>query len=445
MDKKKKNEFFKRLLALSIPIMLQELLNSSVNMVDIVMIGSLGIESVAAVGLANQIFFLFILLCFGIISGSGIFIGQFFGKRDMAGVHKVMGICFTFTIAGASLFATGAIFFPEFLMQIYSNDENVIRLGVSYLRIIGFSYFFTAISASLNGALRSIGQTKFPMITTIVALLISVSLNYVFIFIFDFGVAGAALGTLIARMVELTLQLFIINKFKLPIATKLKSYFVADKAFIKIFFKTTTPVILNEVVWATGVSLYQIAYKFVGMEAQGAMQIASTVQNLFMVIGMAVGTSCGIMLANLLGAGEHEKAIIYSRKCLLLVIVFSMLMGLVLILLTPFIINFFDVSDSIKDSLQKIIYVVALGMTVKTFNYTTVVGILRSGGDTKFCLLLDSGTVWLVGVPSAFLSAIIFQWPIHLVFAMVYGEEIVKCFLSGQRVWKNRWARTIVD
>ena len=445
LDKKEKKAFFKTLIGLSIPIMLQEMLNSSVNMVDVLMIGSLGIEAVAAVGLANQIFFLFILLCFGIVSGSSIFTGQFYGKGDLAGVHKVMGICFVATTAGAAFFATGAIFFPQFLMRIYSNDETVIELGASYLRIIGFSYFFTAITASINAALRSIGQTKFPMITTMVALFMSVSLNYVFIFIFEMGVAGAALGTLSARIVEILLQIFIIFKFKLPVAAPFRSYFVADKDFIKTFFKTTAPVILNEVVWATGVSLYQIAYKYVGMEAQGAMQIASTVQNLFMVIGMAVGTSCGIMLANLLGAGEHQKAIQYSRKCLGLVVFFSMGMGIVLILCTPVIVTLFEISDEVKQSLTNIIYVVALGMPFKTFAYTTIVGILRSGGDTKFCLMLDSGTVWLIGVPCAFFSAIVLQWPIHFVFATVYIEEIVKCAISGHRVWKNKWARTLVN
>lgn len=436
--------FIKNLTILAIPIILQEILNASVNMIDTLMIGKLGIHEVTAVGLANQVFFLFTLLCFGITSGSSIFTGQFYGKEDYNSVHKVMGICFVATTTAAFIFAGGAFFIPRTIMSIYTNDEAVIELGVKYLRVIAVSYFLTAITVSFNAALRSTRQTKIPMFTTMIALVCNAGLNYVFIFIFDMSVAGAAIATVIARMLEISAQFLIIFKLKLPVAGAFKSYFSSDRAFIKTFFATTVPVILNEFFWALGTSIYHIIYKYAGTEGQGAIQIAANIQNIFMVIGMAVGTSCGIMIANFLGAGEIEKAIKYSRKCLALAVVFSACMSGFLLIFSPFVVNFFEVSDVVKENVRNIIFVIAFGMPLKTFNYTTIVGILRSGGDTLFCLILDGGAVWFVGIPLGFLAAAVLHFPIHMILLFVYGEEIAKLFFAGWRTFTNKWARSLV-
>ena len=441
---KENKVFIKTIAALAAPIILQEVLNASVNMLDVVMIGSMGIEEVTAVGLSNQIFFLFTVFCSGAVGAASIFSGQFFGKGDMQSIHKVMGINFVFVLLLATLFASGAFFFPEYLIRIYSNDEVVIALGAEYLRHIALSYFFTAITFSINGVLRSIAQTKIPMVTTIIALLSNLTLTYIFIFVLELGVAGTAVATVIARSIEITAQLLIINKLRLPIVTKIKEYFTADKEFVKIFFKTGLPVIINAIIWSIGVSFYQVAYKFAGTEAQGAMQIASTVQNVFMVVGMAVGTSCGIMIANLLGGGNREKAIEYSRKCLITAVCFSTFMGMVLMLFSPIIAGFFDIDEAVKESVIKLLYIISFGIIMKTFNYTAIVGIIRSGGDTKFCLFLDLGVVWLIGIPMAFLGAAVLHLPIHLVLIMVYAEEVVKIGISGYRVLSNKWAKNLV-
>lgn len=438
-------EFFKKLIFLAIPIIIQELLNSAVNMVDVIMIGTLGIHEVAAVGLANQIFFLFILVCFGITSGASIFIGQFYGKGDYESIHKVMGISFVSSMLVATIFASGAIFFPEAIMSIYTRDERVIELAAKYLRPIGISYFFLAVIVTINSALRSIGQTKFPMFTSIIALTFNVTLTYVLIFIFDMGITGAAISTVITRAIELILQIILIRKFRLIILAPIKVYFSADRIFIKMFFATAGSVIINEFIWALGTSLYQVAYQFAGTEGQGAIQIASPVQNLFLVISIAIGTSCGIMIANQLGAGEREKAIRYSRKCITISVSFSIVMGILLIFASPLIISLFNVYGIVEENVRNILYVIAIGMTLKTFNYATIVGILRSGGDTKFCLYTDLGTVWLVGVPMAFFGAIVLGMPIHLILLMSYGEEVSKAIVSGLRVKSNKWANTLVN
>lgn len=437
--------FFRNLCYLAVPIVLQELLNSSVNMMDTFMIGQLGDAEVASVGLANQIFFLFNLMIFGINSGASIFMGQYWGKRDVKNIHRVMGICFVLSSLASAFFCFGALFAPKVLMNIYSQDLEVINLGVEYLRVIGISYFMTAIVVCFNVSLRVINQTKFPMFTTFISLISNVIFNYIFIFVMNLGVAGAALGTLCARSIEITIQIILIRKFRLPIGTKIKNYFTANKEFIINFMKITAPVILNEFIWAVGTSIYNIAYKYSGTQAQAAVQISSTVQNLFIVVGMGVGAACGIMLSNSLGAGDIKKAIIYSRKCLVISVILSTFMGIGLIVSSPLIVSMFDVQQVVKDYARYILIVISVGMIFKTFNYTSIVGILRSGGDTKFCLFLDFSSVWFIGVPMAFLGSAFLHLPIYWTVALVFLEEIFKFFISGYRVLTNKWAKSVIE
>lgn len=436
--------FIRNLIFLAVPIILQELLNSSVNMMDTFMIGRLGENEVTAVGLANQIFFLFNLLIFGISSGSSIFMGQYWGKKDVTSIHKVMGICFTLGTIAAAFFCFSALLIPDILMKLYSKDSIVIELGIEYLRVVAISYFFTAIIVSINASLRVIGKTSLPMCTTFISLITNVILNYIFIFVMNLGVVGAALGTISARTIELLMQILLINFLKVPIITNIKNYFSADKLFIFDCMKITTPVILNEFIWALGTTTYNIAYKFSKTEAQAAVQISSSVQNLFIVVGMGVGAACGIMLSNTLGSGDIKKAISYSRKCLVMSVILSIFMGICLILSSPLIISIFNVNNTVKDYTSKILIVISIGMVFKTFNYTSIVGILRSGGDTTFCLILDFASVWFVGVPFAFLGSMILHLPIYFTVALVYTEEICKFFVSSKRVFSNKWAKSVI-
>lgn len=440
----KDKKFLRNMATLTIPIMLQELLNSSVNILDTFMIGRLGDEAVASVGLANQIFFLFVLITFGVNSGGSIFIGQYYGKGDYEGIHKIMGCTLTISFLAALIFWCGAMFFPRELMSIYSKDTKVIELGVGYLKIISFSYFLSAVIVTLNAALKSTNVVIQPMITTFISLMSNFILNLLFIFGLNMGVRGAAIATLCARLIELTVQIIMIIKYKRIIGTNLRKYFIFDKEIVNTFFRVCTPVILNEFMWALGNTVYNVAYKYSGTVAQAATQISGTVQNLFMVAGIAIGSACGIIISNTLGAGDSKRAIEYSRKCCGLGIVFSIFMGVILAFASPFIVDIFKVGDEAKTYALYMLYVVSVCMVFKTFNYVTIVGILRNGGDTTFCLLLDTLTVWLIGVPMAFLGSKYLGLPIYVTFAMVYLEEVVKVIISSIRVWKNKWANSVI-
>ena len=437
--------FIKKLSLLAIPIMLNDILNSSVNLLDTFMIGKLGEAPVAAVGLANQIFFLFIVLNFGINSGSAIFMGQFYGRNDRQGIHKCMGITVMIALLLSVLFESAAILMPETLMKIYSQDKKVIELGSQYLRVVAYSYILSAMTIMINAALKATGKVIQPTVTTFISLASNFIFNWIFIYTLGMGVRGAAFATLTARSIELASSILWCIAAKRTIMTSPQNYFKhLDFSFVKGFFPVVTPVILNELMWALGTTIYSVAYKYSGTVAQAAVQISSTVQNLFMVEGTAIGTACGIMIANALGANDKDRAIGYSRKSMLLCLIFSAIAAFCLVLTSPFIVGFFDVTQQARNYAYIMLLIISAGIFVKNINFVAIVGILRNGGDTKFCLIADAATVWFVGVPMAFLGSKFLGLPIYITFAMVYTEEIVKLFLTIPRVLKNKWANTLV-
>lgn len=437
--------FLKTLFYLAPPVIFQEVLGAFVNIIDTIMIGRrMGIHEVTAVGLANQIFFLFILMIFGIISGSSVFIGQFWGKGDKKGVHKIMGIGFTLNTLVASLYFCLAFFIPEVLMSVYSSDPIVIELGAEYLRVISFSYLLIAITFTRNSAMRSIGQTRIPMVTTCIALVCNFILNYIFIFILETGLGGVALGTLISRGIELIVQQILIKKYNIPIDTKIKNYFDFNVTFVKKFFKVSIFIILNEIIWSFGVTTYNIAYGHAGTEAQGAVQISNAMMQIFQVFGNSIAITSSIIISNTLGKGEVNLAIKYSRKCIYSALLISSVMAALLLIFAPIIVGFYNVEPEVEGLITKILYVSAIGMILKSVNFTSLIGVLRSGGDTKFCFYLEVMAVWLIGVPLAFIGAIYLDLPIYIIVLLIHIEELVKFFIALKRVYNNKWANTIV-
>ncbi len=436
--------FLHNITILALPIMLNELINSLINIMDTFMTGKLGAQSVTAVGLSNQIFFLFNLCCFGISSGASVFMAQYWGNKDVKGVRRVLGLAVISAELFALLFFILARYIPGRLLGIYSKDADVIALGEGYLVIVSLSYFFTAFVNVFNIALKAIGRAAQPMLTTLVSLISNVVLNYIFIFVMHLGVKGAAYGTVCARSIEFALQLSLIFIRRLPVLGHPRDYMSADLAFIKHYFVIAMPVFLNEFIWALGTTIYNVAYKYSGTVAQAAIQVSSSVQNLFIVAGMGFGTAVGIILSNSLGAGDREKAIDYSKKGKKLVVITSVFSGILLILFAKLIVSFFDIDDMGRRYALYMLYVVAAGITVKNINFINIVGILRSGGDTLAGLIMDMSSVWLIGIPMAFLGSALLGLPIYITFTMVYMEEVIKLIFSEARVLKLKWANTII-
>lgn len=443
-------DFFKVMIAIALPITLQNLIASSVNMLDTLMITSLGQESLAAVGLANQVFFFYAVTIFGVATGSSIFIAQFWGKKDTKNIRRILGLSLAIVSVLGVIFTLAALFVPEHIMRIFSNDIKVIKLGVDYLRIVSFSYIITGISFAYSVASRSIGQAKMPMIVSIVSFVTNAVFNYLLIFgklgLPQLGIKGAAYGTLIARIVEIVLILyFIYSNNKNPLAGSIKDMIDWTSDFVKKYFKTAYPVILNEALWSLGTVLYSIAYAKIGTEAAAAVQILNTVQNIFMVMTRGLANACTVMVGNKIGAEEEEVAIEYANSFMIISIVLGMVLGIMLFLTSDTILTFFkNLTPELYATSKKLLIVLAIFFFVKAFNGTMIVGVLRGGGDTRFSMLLEMAAVWIVGVPLAFLGALVFKLPVYYVTSLVYIEEVVKAVVGIPRIISKKWVTNVI-
>jgi len=441
-------KFLNTLLKLAAPIMLQNLVFASLNMVDGVMIGQLGESAVAAVGVANQVFFLAFLLFLGIGSGTAIFAAQYWGQKDTERIRSVLGLCLLMSISGALIFSLIAIQFPVQVISIYSKDPAVIAQGSVYLQIVAFSYVITAISNSFISVLRSTENVKLPLVTSVVALSLNTLMNYGLVLgnfgLPALGVKGAAIATIISRLIEVILLLVIIYRKKLPVAGKLSELLNFRILSIKKFFTTTLPVIATEVIWSFGITTYNVVYARIGTESIAAINIAGTLDRIIFVVFVGLGNACAIMIGNQIGGEQNEIATSYAKKFLVFGAAGAALLGLTMFIFANPLLSFYNVSEVTINYTIKLIGLMALSLPVRSLNFILLIGILRSGGDTKVALFIDAGSVWVVGVPMALIGAFVLGLPIHLVYLMVLADEVVKLALGLYRFFSHRWINYLV-
>lgn len=445
---KKDRYFYTKLIAIGLPIAFQNFITSSLNMIDIFMISSLGDTSVAGVGGANKLFFLLNLFLFGTSSGTAIFAAQYWGKKDVKNIRRILGVCIIISVSGGMLFSIAALFFPNVIMNIFATDVEVIVEGSRYLRVIGISYCFTAISFAYVFVLRGINQVKIPMVITIICILINTFLNWVLIFgnlgMEPLGVRGAAIATVIARILECTLLIVSVYMLKLPIAAKLKELFDINMEFIKKYLFTVAPVIGNEVMWSLGISIYAFVYGRMGEVVMASMTLTQTIEQLAMVLFFGMASACSVMLGNDIGNNNVERAYEYARKFLKISIVFSIVMSGFVILISGFVVELFNVSEIVKYNAKLCLIVFSIYIPFKVLNLMIIIGVLRSGGDTRFTMLLDMCGVWCIGVPLAFITGLYFELNIQYVYAFVLAEEFFKLFFGLRRMYSKKWLNNLV-
>lgn len=446
-DENKK--FYKLLVSLCIPIIIQNLISTSVNIIDTVMISSLGEASVASIGVANQYFFLFNMTLSGLTGGAGLFISQFFGKNDANNIKKVTGLNVLLGIILGLLFFIPAFIFPKFIIHFFSYDTEVVNLCIEYFSIIAFCYPLIAVSTVFSMGSRSVRNPKLGMICSAVALISNIILNYGLIFgnlgLPALGVRGAAIATVIARFIEFSLLIGYVYIVKKDYVLKftIKNLKSIDKQFINTFFEKSTPILLNDSGWAIGTVLYSVAYAKAGTSAIAASQIATSTGNFFIMTAVCVAIGASIMLGNELGADNKEVAIDYAKKFSKIVFIVGTLFGILLILNIPTLLKMFSVSDNLAPDIIKIFVIMGLLMGLKSFNTLLIIGILRSGGDTKYSLFLELGCMWLVSLPLTFIFAIKGA-PIYVLVLLTYSEEIVKFIFGVPRALSKRWVANIV-
>lgn len=439
--------FLKKAVRIALPVAMQGMLNTIVNLVDTMMIGALGATAIAAVGLANKVFFVFTLLVFGIVSGSGVLAAQYWGNGDIKNIKKVVGLALTLAVAASIAFLVPAVVCPEAVMRIFTASEDAIQVGAGYLTIVALSYPATAVSNTFVAMLRATGRVKAPVVISSCTIFINIFFNYTFIYgnfgAPAMGAAGAALATLMARLAEALSIILVVYLGKAPVAARFKEMFGYSREFLVQFFSTTSPVIANEFIWGLGTTLYSLAYGRMGNDAVAAITIATTIQDIVTVLFQGLSAATAVIMGNEMGAGKLKRAERYAKNFLILQFIVTILGALFCVAIRWQIIGVYNITPEIAESVSWCIIVFALFMPFKMFNYVMVVGILRSGGDTKMCLLLDCSGVWMIGVPMAFLGGLFFGFPIHIVYAMVMLEEVYKAVFGYWRYKQKKWLRNL--
>ena len=437
------------MLALAVPVAFQQLITAGLNMIDVLMVGQLGEASVAALGLANQIFFLLILFLFGITSGMSIFTAQYWGKRDTESIRKVLGICLALAVSVAALFSLAAMLIPERLMGFYTEDAEVIKLGSSYLRIVGLSYGLMAISVSYISILRSITQVTMTVIVSVCALVLKTALGYSLIFgHFGFpalGVRGAAVGTAIGWAFECLLLIVLVHVLKTPLAANPLTFFRFERAFVARIWRTSMPAAINEVIWSFGITTYNAVYARIGTDAIAAININATIEELVFVVFIGLGNACSVMVGNKIGENDKETAFEYSRRFTVLSVFLSILGGVVVFFVRDFVVGLYQLSPSAAHNLRNIMLVYSLSAWLRVFNFILFIGALRAGGDTRYAMFTELFSIWLIGVPCALIGGFVLHLPVYLVYAMVLLEEAVKAIVIIRRFLSRKWIHDLVN
>ncbi|HET9908383.1 MAG TPA: MATE family efflux transporter [Anaerolineales bacterium] len=442
-------DFFRAMLTIAVPVSFQQLITAGLNMIDVLMVGQLGETAVAALGLANQIFFLLILFLFGVTSGMSIFTAQFWGKGDTEQIHHILGICLIVAVSVSLLFSLAATLIPEKLMMFYTEDPEVIRLGSDYLRIVGLSYVMMAISISYISLLRSITFVKLTVVVSVLALVLKTCVAYLLIFgiggLPALGVRGAAIGTSLGWAFECVLLVTLVYVLKTPLAANFFTLFQFSRAFLGKVLTTSMPAAANEVLWSFGITTYNAVYARIGTDAIAAVNINATIEELGFVLFIGLGNACSVMVGNKIGEGKKDLAFEYSRRFAILGVLSAIAGGFIVFLLRERVIGLYDLSPTAVENLRWIMLVYSLSVWLRVFNFMLFIGALRAGGDTRYAMFTELFSVWLVGVPSALLGGFVFHLPVYGVYAMVLIEEVVKAFIIVRRFLSRKWIHDLVN
>ncbi len=442
-------DFYRTLVRLAVPIAMQLLVMNALNAVDVLLVGQLGETAVAAVGLAGQVFFLMSLFLFGVGSGAAIFSAQSWGRGDVAHVRRMLGLALMLAVSGSALFTLVAVLVPGWVLSIYTKDPAVIAEGSRYLRVVGLCYVPTAISTMYAMILRSTRQVKVPMIVSVSALSLKTVLAYILIFgqfgVPAMGIMGAAVATVVARVVECLAMTTITYRRKLPAAAKLAELLDIDRALVGRFTRTAAPVILGEMLWSLGITVYTGIYARIGTGSVAAVSIASSIEGVALVPFMGIANAAAIMLGNRIGAGKVADAMDYARRFVFLAVGGALGMGFVIFASRFVLMSLYRISPEARLDAQWVLVVMAVSLWLKAGNLAMIVGIMRSGGDTRFAFLADIAPMWLLGVPIAMLAAFVWKLPVYwVVFLVLVADEGTKFFISLWRVRSGLWIHNLV-
>lgn len=446
LSKTKDNALAQQMLHLVVPIAIQQFMLALVSATDALMLGFVDQTSLSAVSLAGQVQFVLNLFVAGIAAGCGIMIAQYWGKRDTASIEKVMPVALYTNLLSGGIFTVLALMIPGGLMRIFTNDPLLIANGASYLRAVALSYVFCGISQIYLILLKNTGHAALSSKISSSAVIINIVLNAILIFgLFGaprLGIVGAAYATVTARLVELVWAYFAVRHAH-NVAIRWSGILHTSKVLTKDFWYYTAPALGAALVWGIAFVLYSVILGHMGSDTVAANSIASIVKSMVQCVIRGVSAGAGILVGNLLGANELEKAKNYGGRITRISILIGVVTGTILIILSPFVSHVAPMSDTAREYLQFMMVVLGFNLMGQSVNTTVLDGIFCAGGDAKFDMIGNLGAMWCFSVPLGFITAFVFHAPVWLVYIIISLDEIVKLPAVYKHYKKYVWVRNI--
>lgn len=414
------------------------------------MVSKLGDIELAATGMAGQWTWLFNMMLFGIASGAAVFVSQYWGEKNIKGIHRATGIAVCSGLIVSFFFLLAGLIIPESIIWVFNKDANIIREGSVYLRFACFSYPAIALTNILGSTLRSAEHPKLPMVVSGLCAVLNAILNYFLIFPAGLGVMGAAIATSVsawaAPIILIAVSFFSKNILRAPI----RNYLAFRFSSLVTFYKKAMPVIVNETMWGLGTVAYNVIFANIGYEEYGAITIVKTFENFSFCFFLGLGNACCVMVGKSIGAGEIREGMRDSKRFMALFPVVSVLVGGAVILLRQPLVSIFNLGSGISDytveTAEWILVIYGAWIIVRNIPYLTVVGIFRPGGDTGFGMIIELVVLWLFSVPMTYMAANVWELPFLLVYLIMYlCEDIPKALIFIPYWASGKWVRPVTE
>ena len=443
--KEARTEVRKKLLVLAAPIVIQNLLSSAVNSMDVIMLNFVGQDAISAVSLAAQVANVLFMILYGAGTGATMLNAQYYGKGDIEAVKVVQGIAMRFSLGAAALVAAAAFFLPEAVMRIFTDDAALVTLGAQYLRIVGVAYLCWGVIEVYLSVLRSIGRVNVSMGLNVLAFSLNILLNAGFIFgwfgLPKMGIAGVALATSLSRVVELIGCLIVSAGSEIKL--DLRYMLIRNKVLFDDFIKMALPAIFNDVVWGLAFTLYSVVLGHLGSDAVAANSLGSVVRNFGSVLCFGMSSATGIAVGQTIGEGDENKARLAASEALRLTFLSCAIGGAIILCVTPFVLRFADLSEMALHYLKYMLLINSVYIFGGGVNTTLIVGVIRAGGDSRFGLIVDMIDMWVYALPLAFLNAFVFKLPVLWVYLFMCTDEFVKWPWVFRHYFSGKWLKNI--
>ncbi len=439
--------FYSKMASIAIPISLQQLITVGINLMDTMMLSHMGDAQLSASSLAGQFVVLFQICCMGIGMGASVLTARYWGMKDETSLRKTVTIMLRFCLIFSAVFMSITAFFPGAVMALYTPDADIAELGCRYLAYMVPTYLCMSLCLTCTGVLRSTGQTRIPLICSVFAFFVNVFFNWVFIF-GNLGaprmeIAGAALGTLIARIFELVFicgYFFLIEK---KIGYRLKHLTMKCGALVREYFRVCIPVLISDGLLALGNTAVAMVMGRIGRTFVAANSMTAIVQQLCSVLIQGIAHASAIMTGHTMGEGDYEKAQRQGYTFLLLGLILGLLTGLLIFLIRIPIINYYKVSDETKAVALDLMNAICIIAVFQSMNSILTKGVLRGGGDTRFLMAGDILFLWVCSVPLGILTGLVLHWPSFWVYMALKIDQIIKCVWCFFRLKSGKWKKRI--